>query len=52
MLSLLLVSSKEDMNIPVNYHIIEKTERFIDEKTGKEKRRSKSNKNEILRDMI
>jgi hypothetical protein len=30
----------QDVSLPVNYHLIEKTETYIDKKTSKEKRRS------------
>ncbi|MEM9775103.1 MAG: transposase [Chloroflexota bacterium] len=40
-----------DISLPVTFEIIEKTERYKDEKTGKEKRRSSTSKNEHLRSM-
>jgi len=40
------------LSLPIGYQLIEKTERFIDKKTGKEKRRSPVTKNEIYRDLI
>lgn len=38
--------------VPVNYELIVKTEHYLDEKTGKQKRRSTRTKNEILRQMF
>lgn len=52
MLSLLLVPKETDFNIPIDYEIIEKTEKFIDKKSWKEKRKSDKNKNEILREKL
>lgn len=46
----LYYSSK--MSIPVCYELIKKTEKYIDKKTGKEKRKSKETKNEILKRLI
>lgn len=37
----------KEVSLPVNYRLIEKTETYIDKKTGKEKRRSPITKNEI-----
>ena len=42
----------EGINIPIGYEIIKKSIKFIDEKTGKEKRKSKKNKNKMFREMI
>lgn len=42
----------EELCVPVNYQLILKTERYTDEKTGKEKRRSPQTKNEQLRQML
>ena len=42
----------EEINIPIWYEIVKKTEEFIDEKTGKKKRRSKKNKNEMFREIL
>ncbi len=39
-------------NLPVGYEVIEKTEIYIDKKTGKEKRKSKKTKNERFQDLI
>lgn len=41
-----------DVSLPVAFEIIEKTEQYIDQKTGKEKRRSPVTKNEHLRAML
>lgn len=41
-----------DVSLPVNYHLIEKTETYIDKKTGKQKRRSPVSKNEVYRQML
>jgi hypothetical protein len=38
--------------LPVAFEIVSKTERYIDKKTGKEKRRSKTTKNEHYRHML
>ena len=40
------------VSLPVNYHLVEKTETFTDKKTGKQKRRSSITKNEIYRQML
>lgn len=42
----------DDVSLPVNYHLVQKTEFYIDKKTGKEKRRSPVTKNEIYRDLL
>ena len=41
-----------EVALPVNYHLIEKTETYIDKKTGKEKRRSPVSKNEVYRQIL
>ena len=41
-----------DISLPVNYCLVEKTERYTDKKTGKEKRRSPVTKNEHYRQML
>jgi len=41
-----------EVSLPVNYHLIEKTETYIDKKTGKEKRRSPVSKNEVYRQIL
>jgi hypothetical protein len=38
--------------LPVAFEIVSKTEKYIDKKTGKEKRRSKITKNEHARNML
>jgi SRSO17 transposase len=40
------------VSLPVNFRLVEKTEKYIDPKTKKEKRRSKVTKNELARKMI
>src|SRR5215207_1436881 len=40
------------VSLPVNYQLIEKTETYIDKKTGKEKRRSPISKNEVYRQLL
>ncbi|PJF26871.1 MAG: hypothetical protein CUN53_06210 [Phototrophicales bacterium] len=40
-----------DVSLPVNYHLIHKTEVSIDKKTQKEKRRSAVTRNEVYRDL-
>jgi hypothetical protein len=41
-----------DISLPVNYQLVEKSEFYIDKKTGKEKRRSPVTKNEHYRQML
>ncbi|NJL58063.1 transposase [bacterium] len=41
-----------EVSLPVNYDLVDKTERYIDEKTGKEKRRSTITKNERYRQLL
>jgi hypothetical protein len=41
-----------DVSLPVHYHLIEKSETYIDKKTGKQKRRSPVTKNEVYRQML
>lgn len=41
-----------DVSLPVNYHLVEKTEVYTDKKTGKQKRRSAVTKNEIYRQLL
>ena len=41
-----------EVRIPIGYEIITKTERYIDPKDNKEKRRSEKTKNELMREMI
>jgi len=40
------------VSLPVNYHLIAKTESYLDPKTGKEKRRSPVTKNEVYRQLL
>lgn len=40
------------VSLPVNYHLVEKTEFYTDKKTGKQKRRASVTKNEIYRQML
>ena len=42
----------DEATIPISYNIIEKPIEFIDEKTGKLKRKSEKTKNELFREMI
>ena len=42
----------DDITLPIGYHLVEKTEFYIDKKTGKEKRRSPVSKNEIYRQIL
>lgn len=42
----------QGISLPVGFEIVEKTERYIDPKDGKEKRRSKRTKNEMYRDLL
>jgi len=41
-----------EKTLPVSFEIVKKTERFIDPKTGKEKRRSLRNKNAMLQEIL
>lgn len=40
------------VSLPVNYHVVEKTEVFTDQKTGKQKRRASITKNEVYRQLL
>lgn len=42
----------QGVSLPVGFELVEKTERYIDAKTGKEKRRSNRTKNEMYRDLM
>jgi hypothetical protein len=42
----------QEVSLPVGYHLVTKTERFIDKKTGKEKRRATVTKNEVYRQLL
>jgi len=46
------VNEGSAIRIPLGYEIIAKTERYFDEKEGKEKRRSLKTKNELMQEMI
>lgn len=41
-----------DVSLPVTYHLVEKTEFYIEKKTKKEKRRSPVTKNDVYRDLL
>lgn len=41
-----------DVSLPVGYHLIEKTEFYIDKKTKKEKRRSPISKNKVFQQLL
>lgn len=44
--------SSQGVSVPVGFHLVAKTEKYIDAKTQKEKRRSPVSKNEVCRDLI
>jgi DDE superfamily endonuclease len=44
--------SSQGVSIPVGFHLVAKTEKYVDPKTHKEKRRSSVSKNEVCRDLI
>jgi DDE superfamily endonuclease len=44
--------SSKDIAIPVGYQLITKTEYYVDEKTGKTRRRSEKGKNEYFRELV
>src|SRR5262245_1560924 len=44
--------SSQGVNVPVGFHLVAKTETYIDSKTRKEKRRSPTSKNEVCRELI
>lgn len=46
------VYANGEKTLPVSFEIVKKTEKFIDPKTGKEKRRSLKNKNEMLQEIL
>lgn len=50
MLSLLY--NNQEINIPLSFEVVKKTEIVKDKKTGKDKRKSKQTKNEIAREMV
>jgi hypothetical protein len=41
-----------EVSLPVNYHLVEKTEVYTDKKTGKQKRRASVTKNEVYRQLL
>jgi hypothetical protein len=41
-----------EVSLPIDYHLIEKTEFYTDKKTGKEKRRSPVTKNEVYQQLL
>jgi hypothetical protein len=45
-------TSSEPLRLPVSFECVKKTVRFIDPKTGKEKRKSEVTKNEMMRSMV
>jgi len=45
-------TSSEPLRIPVSFECVKKTVRFLDSKTGKEKRKSAVTKNEMMRCMV
>ena len=42
----------DDVSLPVNYHLVHKTEVYIDDKTGKQKRKSPVTKNQVYRQLL
>jgi len=44
--------SNQGVSVPVGFHLVAKTEKYIDPKTHKEKRRSRVSKNEVCRELI
>ncbi len=44
--------SAQEVTLPIGFEIVSKTEQYLDQKTGKEKRRSKTTKNEHARQML
>jgi hypothetical protein len=42
----------QGVNVPVGFHLVAKTEKYLDPKTQKEKRRSPVSKNEVCQDLI
>jgi hypothetical protein len=45
-------TSSDALRVPVSFECVQKTVRFYDEKTGKEKRKSAVTKNQMLRSMV
>ena len=44
--------SSQGVSVPVGFHLVAKTEKYIDPKTQKEKRRSAVSKNEVCQELI
>jgi hypothetical protein len=44
--------SSQGVSVPVGFHLVAKTEKYLDPKTQQEKRRSPVSKNEVCRDLI
>src|SRR4249920_2991697 len=44
--------SSQEVNVPVGFHLVAKTEKYLDPKTQKEKRRSSVSKNEVCQELI
>ena len=44
--------SSQGVSLPVGFHLVAKTEKYVDPKTQKEKRRSPVSKNEVCRELI
>jgi hypothetical protein len=44
--------SSQGVSVPVGFHLVAKTEKYVDAKTQKEKRRSPVSKNEVCRELI
>jgi len=42
----------DEVSLPAGYHLVTKTERYTDKKTGKEKRRATVTKNEVYRQLL
>ena len=49
---LTVLYSSQGVNVPVGFHLVAKTEKYIDPKTQKEKRRSAVSKNEVGQELI
>jgi hypothetical protein len=52
LITVLYHSPSNEMSLPVEFQLIDKTERYVDEKDGKLKRRSTLSKNERYRQML
>ena len=42
----------QEVSLPVNYHLVSKTEVYLDSKTGKQKRRARVTKNEVYQQLL